>query len=98
VLAPLPGAALFAAPSGVDEDMVSPGLLGLLVVVALGVALVFLIRSMNKQISRIQAPREADLEQAEWDRRQANAHATRDKPGDSGDARDAGRAEDGPRD
>ncbi|MBC6467146.1 hypothetical protein HKK74_16780 [Actinomadura alba] len=86
---------LFAAPSGIDEDLVSPGVLGLLVVVALGLALVFLIRSMNKQISRIQAPREADLDQAEWDRRQANARAARESAGGSGDAV---KGEEGPRD
>lgn len=41
-----------------------------MVVFALGLTLYFLIRSMNKHISRIQAPREQDLKQAEWERRQ----------------------------
>jgi hypothetical protein len=59
--------------AGVNEDQITPGVLGFAVVVAMGVALFFLIRSMNKQISRIQAPKAADLKQAEWDRRQANA-------------------------
>jgi Na+-transporting methylmalonyl-CoA/oxaloacetate decarboxylase gamma subunit len=47
---------------------VTPGFLGFGVVVILGVALFFLLRSMNKQISRIEAPKEADLKQAEWER------------------------------
>ena len=77
----------------VDEDTVTPGVLGFLVVIALAVVLVFLIRSMNKQISRIQAPKEADLEQADWDRRQAAREA---EPGDDGARNGArnGRAED----
>jgi hypothetical protein len=54
----------------VNEDQVTPGVIAFLVVAALGVTLFFLIRSMNKQISRIQAPREEDLRQAEWERRQ----------------------------
>jgi hypothetical protein len=51
-----------------NDDTVTPGFLGFGVVVALGVALFLLLRSMNKQISRIQAPTEADLKQAEWER------------------------------
>ncbi|MFG1703890.1 hypothetical protein ACFLIM_11925 [Nonomuraea sp. M3C6] len=37
---------------------VSPGLLGFVVVALIGVALYFLIKSMNKQMSKIQVPRE----------------------------------------
>jgi Na+-transporting methylmalonyl-CoA/oxaloacetate decarboxylase gamma subunit len=65
-----------------NDDTVTPGFLGLGVVVVLGVILFFLVRSMNKQISRIQAPKEADLKQAEWERREA-AKAERAE-GDSG--------------
>jgi hypothetical protein len=54
----------------VTEDQVTPGVIAFLVVAALGVTLFFLIRSMNKQISRIEAPHEEDLKQAEWERRQ----------------------------
>jgi hypothetical protein len=54
-----------------NNDTVTPGALCLLIVVLMGVALFFLVRSMNKQIGRIQAPKEADLKQAEWERRQA---------------------------
>jgi hypothetical protein len=54
----------------VNEDQVAPGVTAFLIVAALGVTLFFLIRSMNKRISRIDAPREEDLRQAEWERRQ----------------------------
>ena len=42
---------------------VEPGLLGFLVVAALGVALVFILRSMNKQFKKI-GPRPEDAEDA----------------------------------
>jgi hypothetical protein len=58
---------IVGAPS---EDQVTPGILGFLIVVALGVALFFLVRSMNKQIRKIEAPSEEDLKQAEWERKQ----------------------------
>ncbi|WP_245679243.1 hypothetical protein [Actinomadura hibisca] len=54
-----------------NDDTVTPGFLGFGVFLALLVALVFLIRSMNKQMRKIQAPREADLKQQEWERAQA---------------------------
>ncbi|GAA2138286.1 hypothetical protein [Actinomadura napierensis] len=66
-----------------NNDTVSPGLLGFGVFLALLVALVFLVRSMNKQMKRIQAPREADLKQQEWERAQAaRAAAAADKAGE----------------
>jgi hypothetical protein len=37
----------------VSEDRVTPGILGFLVVAALGVATWFLIKSMNKQLKKI---------------------------------------------
>jgi hypothetical protein len=37
---------------------VSPGLLGFVVVALIGLALYFLIKSMNKQMGRIAVPRE----------------------------------------
>jgi hypothetical protein len=40
---------------------VGPGLLGFLVVAAIGFALFFLIKSMNKQISKIEVPHEKDV-------------------------------------
>lgn len=59
----------------VNEDQVTPGVTAFIIVAALGVTLFFLIRSMNKRLSRINAPREEDLRQAEWERRQAEAGA-----------------------
>lgn len=69
----------------VEEDQVTPGVIAFLIVAALGVTLFFLVRSMNKRISRIQAPSEDDLRQADWERRQAEAGKTPDKQ----DQRDA---------
>ncbi|GAA3422595.1 hypothetical protein [Streptosporangium vulgare] len=43
----------------------SPGLLGFLVVAGLGFALYVLVKSMRKQISRIEVPSEAELRGAE---------------------------------
>jgi hypothetical protein len=59
-----------------NDDTVSPGWIGSGVVLVLIVALVFLLRSMSKQIGRIQAPKQADLDQAEWEARQARSDAT----------------------
>ena len=53
----------------VNEDQVTPGVLAFFIVAALGVTLFFLVRSMNKRIARIKAPREEDLRQADWERR-----------------------------
>jgi hypothetical protein len=44
--------AAVAASSSASND-VAPGVLGFLVVAAMGVALVFLLRSMNKQLRKI---------------------------------------------
>lgn len=57
----------------VNEDQVTPGVTAFLIVAALGVTLFFLVRSMNKQISRIEAPSEDDLRQADWERRRAES-------------------------
>jgi len=54
-----------------NNETVSPGVLGTLVVVCLGVALVFLIRSMNKRIANVDAPRQADLDQEAWEAAEA---------------------------
>jgi hypothetical protein len=47
---------LVAASNSSSLNDVEPGLLGFLVVAALGVALVFLLRSMNKQFRKIGPP------------------------------------------
>ncbi|MFC5181982.1 hypothetical protein [Actinomadura harenae] len=54
-----------------NNDTVTPGFLGFGVFVALGVVLVFLVRSMNKRMKGIQAPKEADLKQQDWERAEA---------------------------
>jgi len=44
---------VLAAASSSSSNDIEPGLLGFLVVAALGVALVFLLRSMNKHLRKI---------------------------------------------
>ncbi|MDF5754752.1 hypothetical protein [Spongiactinospora sp. TRM90649] len=44
---------------------VSPGLLGFLVVAALGAALFMLVKSMNKQMSKIEVPYEDEIRESE---------------------------------
>ncbi len=56
-----------------NDTTVSPGVLGFAFFIAFFVALFFLIRSMNKRLRNINAPREADLKQEAWERRQAAA-------------------------
>jgi hypothetical protein len=46
---------------------IEPGLLGFLVVAGIGVALVFLLRSMNKQFRKLPPPEDADNPGAEDD-------------------------------
>ena len=69
---------------------VEPGLLGFLVVAALGVALVFLLRSMNKQFRKIGPPPEDDAE----DTAAATADEARDDEAAAGAAQDAPTAQD----
>jgi hypothetical protein len=79
----------------VNEDQVTPGVTAFLIVAALGVTLFFLVRSMNKQISRIEAPSEEDLRQADWERRRAEIGEEPEQPerasqpGRQADQRDA---------
>jgi Na+-transporting methylmalonyl-CoA/oxaloacetate decarboxylase gamma subunit len=68
--------ALSPVAQELNNDTVSPGLIGSGVVFLLIIALVFLLRSMSKQIGRIQAPKQADLDQAEWEAKQAKSDAT----------------------
>jgi hypothetical protein len=55
--------AAVAAASSSSND-VEPGVLGFLIVAAIGVALVFLLRSMNKQFHKI-TPTEDGADQAQ---------------------------------
>jgi hypothetical protein len=54
-------AAARAASSGSGGD-ITPGVLGFLIVAALGVTLFFLLRSMNKHLRRVSAARDAGRE------------------------------------
>ncbi|GLZ10030.1 hypothetical protein Acsp04_02650 [Actinomadura sp. NBRC 104425] len=64
-----------------NDDTVTPGLLGFGFFVALAVATFLLLRSMNKRMRNIQAPREEDLKQQEWERaQQAKAEKAADAP------------------
>ena len=77
-----------------NDDTVTPGLLGLGVVVALGVALWLLVRSMNRQLRRVDfddgtgrpspAQRRADQAQARQDARRAASGQAADGPGGGG--------------
>lgn len=70
--------ALIALP--LNDDTVSPGFLGFGVFLVLLVATIFLIRSMSKQMKKIQAPREEDLRQREWERAQAAKSGAATRP------------------
>lgn len=59
----------------------SPGVLGFVVVALIGFALYFLIKSMNKQMTKIQVPRESELDET------ADGRASDDAP-DAGDRAD----------
>ncbi|GAA1269386.1 hypothetical protein GCM10009677_22480 [Sphaerisporangium rubeum] len=54
-----------AAAAAAPPVPYGPGLLGFIVVAAIGVALYFLIKSMNKQMSKIEVPREDEQERSE---------------------------------
>lgn len=64
-----------AANSSSTINNVEPGLLGFLVVVAIGLALVFLLRSMNKQFKKI-GPKPEEPEDTEAE----GASAARQRP------------------
>jgi hypothetical protein len=66
-------AVLASSPSNSTSTIsnVEPGLLGFLVVAALGVALVFILRSMNKQFRKI-GPRPEDPEDVAADQARAD--------------------------
>jgi hypothetical protein len=49
---------VLAAAIAVDKDKVTPGLLGFVVVALLGVATYLLVRSMNRQLKKIDLPDE----------------------------------------
>ena len=63
-----------AVSRAVDDSAVTPGVLGFVVVAALGVATWLLIRSMNKQFRKIDLPDD-----------QENDHQPEDRSGPGGD-------------
>jgi hypothetical protein len=51
---------LAASPNNSTLNDVEPGLLGFLVVAGIGIVLVFLLRSMNKQFRKLPPPEDPD--------------------------------------
>jgi len=74
-------AALSSSAGNSTMNNVEPGLLGFLVVAGLGVALVFLLRSMNKQFRKLGPPPEESQEAQETQADAADAAAERAKRG-----------------
>jgi hypothetical protein len=60
---------------------IEPGLLGFLVVAGIGVALVFLLRSMNKQFRKLPPPEDEETQGAAEDDADATAKAEDAKRG-----------------
>ena len=80
----LAAAALSSSAGNSTMNNVEPGLLGFLVVAGIGVALVFLLRSMNKQFRKLGPPPEESQEAEEAREAQAgtaDAEAERAKRG-----------------
>ena len=81
----LAAAALSSSAANSTMNSVEPGLLAFLVVAAIGVALVFLLRSMNKQLRKIPPPEESQPEESQQAREAqagtADAEAERAKRG-----------------
>lgn len=64
----------------VDESKVTPGLLGFVVVALLGVATYLLIRSMNRQIRRIDLPETEDEQNGNAEQDSADGEPGRSTP------------------
>ena len=66
-----------AAATNSSLNAVEPGVLGFLVVAGIGVVLVFLLRSMNKQLKKIPPPEDPeDPEEPNQTGNQAEGHGT----------------------
>ena len=74
-------AVLSSSSTNSTMSNVEPGLLGFLVVAGIGVALVFLLRSMNKQFRKLGPPPEESQEAQETQADAADAAAERAKRG-----------------
>jgi hypothetical protein len=77
----LAAAALSSSAGNSTLANVEPGLLGFLVVAGIGIALVFLLRSMNKQFRKLGPPPEESQEAQETQADAADAAAERAKRG-----------------
>ena len=77
----LAAVALSSSAGNSTMNNVEPGLLGFLVVAGIGVALVFLLRSMNKQFRKLGPPPEESQEAQETRADAADAAAERAKRG-----------------
>ena len=77
----LAAVALSSSACNSTMNNVEPGLLGFLVVAGIGVALVFLLRSMNKQFRKLGPPPEESQEAQETRADAADAAAERAKRG-----------------
>ena len=77
----LAAVALSSSAGNSTMNNVEPGLLGFLVVAGIGVALVFLLRSMNKQFRKLGPPPEESQESQESQAGTADADAERAKRG-----------------
>jgi len=80
-LTSLAAVALSSSAGNSTMNNVEPGLLGFLVVAGIGVALVFLLRSMNKQFRKLGPPPEESQEAQETRADAADAAAERAKRG-----------------
>jgi hypothetical protein len=74
--APSPG------PVPIDEDKVSPGLIGLVFLLVMGAAVVFLVRSMQTRLRNIDVDRHAREQEAK--RNAAGRPVADDDPGQGG--------------
>jgi hypothetical protein len=78
----LPAAAALSSSAGNSTmNNVEPGLLAFLVVAALGIALIFLLRSMNKQFRKLGPPPDESQKAQETQTGPADADAERAKRG-----------------
>jgi len=80
-LTSLAAVALSSSAGNSTMNNVEPGLLGFLVVAGIGVALVFLLRSMNKQFRKLGPPPEESQEAQEAQAGTADAEVKRAKRG-----------------
>ncbi len=68
------------AKGSVNSNDITPGVLGFLVVVGMGVALVFLLRSMNRQFRKLPPPEPDRAKNRAKDAPNADAAASRGRP------------------